>query len=84
MKVKRIIPGINNNQRFRVILNGVGFYTTVKDMTDMPFTEQRVAVWTAMERLVNGMPKSTGFGTTHRVYDSKMQVKEYQVQIDIV
>ena len=84
MKVKRIIPGINNNQRFRVILNGVGFYSTVKDMTDMPFTEQRVAVWTAMERLVNGMPKSTGFSTTHRIYNSKMEVKEYQVQIDIV
>ena len=84
MKVKRIIPGINNNQRFRVILNGVGFYSTVKDMTDMPFTEQRIAVWTAMERLVNGMPKSTGFATTHRIYNSKMEVKEYQVQIDIV
>ena len=84
MKTKQIIPGVNNHQRFRVILNGVGFYTTVKEMTNMPFTDQRVAVWTAMEKLKNGNPQSTGIGTTHRVYDSKMQVKEYQIQIDIV
>jgi hypothetical protein len=37
-----------------------------------------------MEKLKNGNPQSTGIGTTHRVYDSKMQVKEYQIQIDIV
>jgi hypothetical protein len=84
MKMKQIIPGVNNNQRFRVILNGVGFYTTVKEMTNMPFTEQRVAVWLAIERMKNGHPNSTGFATTHRVYDEKMQVKEYQVQVDLV
>lgn len=50
----------------------------------MPFTEQRVAVWTAMEKLKNGNPQATGIGTTYRVYDDKMQVKEYQVQLDIV
>ena len=51
MKMKQIIPGVNNNQRFRVILNGIGFFTTVKEMTNMPFTEQRVAVWLAIERM---------------------------------
>ena len=84
MKMKQIIPGVNNHQRFRVILNGVGFFTTVKEMTNMPFTEQRVAVWLAIERMKNGHPSSTGFGTTHRVYDDKMQVQECQVQVNLV
>jgi len=84
MKTKQIIPGVNNHQRFRVILNGVGFFTTVKEMTNMPFTEQRVAVWLAIERMKNGHPNSTGFSTTHRFYDAQMQSKEYQVQVDLV
>jgi len=50
----------------------------------MPFTEQRVAVWLAIERMKNGHPSSNGLATTHRVYDEKMQVKEYQVQVDLV
>jgi hypothetical protein len=84
MKMKQIIPGVNNHQRFRVILNGVGFFTTVQEMVNMPFTEQRVAVWLAIERMKNGHPSSNGLATTHRVYDEKMQVKEYQVQVDLV
>lgn len=83
MKMKQIIPGVNNHQRFRVILNGVGFFTTVKEMVNMPFTEQRVAVWLAIERMKNGIP-CNGLATTHRVYDDKMRVKEYQVQVDLV
>ena len=84
MKMKQIIPGVNNHQRFRVILNGVGFITTVKETDNMPFTDQRLAVWLAMEKLANGFPESTGLGTTHRFYDNKMQVKSYQVQVDLM
>jgi hypothetical protein len=29
MRTKQLYPGINNSQKIRVILNGVGIYTTV-------------------------------------------------------
>ena len=51
MRQKRVITGLNNSQKIRVIVNGVGFYTTVLGMTEMCFTEQRVAVWCALERI---------------------------------
>jgi hypothetical protein len=53
MRTKVIIDGFKNSQKFRVILNGVIIYTTVKDMAFNLFgqTDQRVAVWNAMMKL---------------------------------
>lgn len=81
MKMKRIIPGLNNSQKIRVIVNGVGFVTTVEGMTHMVFTEQRVAVWSALTHMANQGIR--GFASAQRSYDSKMQqvITEYQVDI---
>ena len=53
MRTKVIIDGFKNSQKFRVILNGIVIYTTVKDMAFNLFgqTDQRVAVWNAMMKL---------------------------------
>lgn len=82
MRQKRIIQGLNNNQRIRVIVNGVGFYTTVKGMTEMCFTNQRVAVWTALERIAR--EGILGLASRTSVYDDRMQKQDIDFQVDLV
>jgi len=51
MRTKVIIEGLNNSQKFRVILNGVMIGDCqVKDLMGnrFPQREQRVAVWDAL------------------------------------
>ena len=62
MRMKQVIRGLNNSQKIRVIVNGVGFNTTVLGMTEMCFTDQRIAVWLALERIA--MEKLQGFLAT--------------------
>ena len=82
MRTKAIVPGLKNTQRIRVILDGIGFYTTVRDAEAMPFTGQRIAVLMALSQLVKrGV---TGFGCSSVSYDDKMQRTEVQVQVDLV
>jgi hypothetical protein len=82
MRQKRIIQGLNNSQKIRVIVNGVGFYTTVMGMTQMCFTSQRVAVWTALERIAR--EKILGFAGRTSAYDGKMQRTEIDFQVDLI
>jgi len=45
MRTKQLYPGINNSRMIRVILNGVGIYTTVNQAQVMFMqTEHRVIV----------------------------------------
>lgn len=64
--MKRVIKGLKNSQRIRVIVNGVGFHTTVGDVSDMVFTEQRLAVMMALDRMV--ADKSVGFASRETFY----------------
>jgi hypothetical protein len=82
MRQKRIVEGLNNSQRIRVIVNGVGFYTTVQGMTEMCFTEQRVAVWTALEQIAREGIR--GLASRTSVYDSRMQKMDIDFQVDLV
>jgi hypothetical protein len=82
MRTKRIVEGLNNSQKIRVIVNGVGFHTTVEGMTNMCFTGQRVAVWQALERIAR--EKITGFGGSTTVYDDKMSSQRIDFQVDLV
>lgn len=82
MRRKQIIQGLKNSQRIRVIVDGVGFITTVQDAVEMPFTEQRVAVWNALE--VIGREKIQGYGGQSRVYDYKMIAKIVDFQINLL
>ena len=82
MRRKQIIQGLNNSQRIRVIVNGVGFNTTVQDATEMPFTDQRVAVWNALE--VIGREKIQGFGGQTTIYDAKMKTVVISTQVNLL
>ena len=85
MRTKQIVSGMKNSQRIRVILNGVGFVTTVQDANNMPFTSQNTAVNVALHRLVDGSKvKASGIGTRVVVYDHKMVRQDFDVQIDLI
>lgn len=51
MRTKTFIDGFKNSQRIRVMVNGVGFYTTVYGTTDMCTRPHRMAVHMALQRL---------------------------------
>ena len=82
MRRKQIIHGLNNSQRIRVIVNGVGFNTTVQDAVEMPFSDQRIAVWNALE--VIGREKIQGFGGQTKIYDGKMQTVVISTQVNLL
>jgi hypothetical protein len=82
MRTKQLIQGLNNNQKIRVILDGIGFYTTVKGVNDMPFTSQRIAVHSVLTSI--GTQGLQGLATTQRVYSERQTTEEYQVQVDLV
>lgn len=80
--MKRVIAGLKNSQKIRVIVNGVGFYTTVYGMTEMCFTEQRVAVWNALEAIAR--EKLGGFAYRSTFYNDKMEKTSIDVQVDLI
>jgi hypothetical protein len=82
MRKRQIIKGLNNSQKIRVIVNGVGFNTTVEGMTHMLFTEQRVAVWCALERISS--EKIQGFASTSWFYNEKMEKSRVDFQVDLI
>ena len=82
MRKRAIVPGLKNSQKIRVIVNGVGFVTTVEGMTEMCFTEQRVAVWNALE--VIAREKIQGYSGQTRAYDYKMIAKIVDFQVNLL
>jgi hypothetical protein len=88
MRTKRYVSGLDNNQKIRVICNGVGFNTTVKGAFDMCFYDQRVAVTTVLTSLGNDQylpegKRPLGLGTRVRVYNHEGKQVEVDVQIDL-
>ena len=82
MRKKRIVEGLNNSQKIRVIVNGVGFNTTVDGTTEMCFVDQRVAIWQALE--VIGREQIQGFGGQTKVYDHKMNAVTINYQVNLL
>jgi hypothetical protein len=68
--------------KMRVIVNGVSYYTTRKAI-ERRESSCSVLQNTALVVALQGMEDSTGFATSVRVYDGK-QIKEYQVQLDVL
>lgn len=83
MRRKEIIKGLKNSTRFRVMLNGIGLYMSISD-TEKCFatSSHRVATQVALQQLVK--EKTTGLGTTVKVYDNKLQSESIQVQVDLI
>ena len=82
MRTRSVIRGLKNTQSIRVIVNGVGFETTVEGMTHMSFTEQRVAVWNALEHIAR--ERITGYGYTSTFYNDRMERVSIDVQVDLI
>jgi len=82
MRTKTIIPGLKNSQKIRVIVNGVGFETTVEGMTRMTFAEQKIAIWTGLEKIAR--EKLLGFASTTTFYDSKLAQQKVDFQVNIL
>ena len=90
MRTKTIIEGFKNSQKFRVIFKGdgsendVGFYMTIKQMTEQFATANARAIcWVALAQLsyerrmadATRKPIPTGLGTT---------IRGKQIQVDLV
>jgi hypothetical protein len=84
MRRRQVIKGFKNSQRIRVILDGIGFNSTVQDALEGPFTIQNTVIQVALEKMINGSSKSTGFATRVTTYDSKMRAKDFDIQIDLI
>ena len=82
MRAKRLIQGLNNSQKIRVIIDGIGFVATVQDVDNMPFVSQRIAVYSVLASL--GAHGGQGLACTQRVYSECDGQKEYQIQVDLV
>ena len=87
MRTKRFVTGLNNNQRIRVICDGVGFVTTVAGAFDMPLTHQRIAVTSTLVSL--GLtqvadPNVTGTLLRQRVFGPEGRQVEIDVQVDLL
>jgi hypothetical protein len=86
MRTKQWIQGLNNNQRIRVIINEIGFFTTVKDALSGPFTTQTNAMHSALMglSLAKYQDKATGAARRFKVYNHKMESVHFDIQIDLV
>lgn len=84
MRKRQVIKGLNNSQKVRVIVNGVGFYTTVEGACEMPFTEQRIAVWNALQFIADRKTEITGYASRTSLYNSKDERVEVDFQVDLL
>ena len=87
MRTKQVIAGLNNNQKIRIMVDGFGMYMTVRNVENICTTNNRIAVMSALIRLVDAMkknPATTGFGTRMDVYDNKINSVSVDVQVDLI
>lgn len=82
MKRKGVLKGLPTNQKIRVILDGVGFYTTVKGVDSICTTNHRVAVLMALDKIVED--NIFGYAGQMTSYDSKMNRSIVNYQVDLV
>jgi hypothetical protein len=87
--LKRLVVGLKNSQKIRVIVNGVAFHTTVQGaMEGMSFVDQRLAVSHVLTELglgqFNHTDKPLGIAKPVRVFNHKNERVTVDVQVDLV
>ena len=85
----RLVVGLKNSQKIRVIVNGVAFHTTVQGALEgMTFVDQRLAVSHVLTELGLGQFNLTdrplGIAKPVRVYNHKNERVTIDVQVDLV
>jgi hypothetical protein len=86
---KRLVVGLNNSQKIRVICNGVAFHTTVQGALEgMSFVDQRLAVSHVLTELglgqFNHTDRPMGIAKPVRVFNHKNERVTVDVQVDLV
>ena len=82
MRKQRLVAGFNNSQKIRVIVDGVGFYTTVGETDKICTTKHRTAVQIALLNLADDRKKNkhhVGFA-----FDYNFNGEMVPVQVDLV
>lgn len=80
MRTKAIITGLKDSQKIRVIINGVGFYTTVRGVDDICFSTPRTLVYKALHEIAGANIK--GFASRGTiVINGKPTEVDYQVDL---
>ena len=83
MRRPQLIRGFNNSQKIRVIVNNVGFYTTVGGTEDLCTRPHRMAVQIALQNLAydRDMAKvryskdvPVGFGFNYNYYENPNRI----------
>ena len=85
----RLVVGLKNSQKIRVIVNGVAFHTTVQSALEgMSFVDQRLAVSHVLTELglgqFNHTDKPMGIAKPVRVFNHKNERVTVDVQVDLV
>jgi len=88
MRTKVMFPGIKNSQKIRVIVDSVGFYTTVAETASICTTKHYVAVEQALMHLSKSIGEGkniTGFGTSvPSLKPGGEEIDLVSVQVDLV
>jgi hypothetical protein len=77
MRKSTLIHGFKNSQKIRVMIDGIGFYTTVIGTSDICTRKHRMAVQTALMNLaydramalVRHTPEPVGFGLNYNYFE---------------
>ena len=83
MRRATVVKGFKNSQKIRIIVDGVGLYTTVGD-TDSIFstTSHRNAVQHTLHLMAH--EKCGGIAHSVTMYDNKLDRQTVQVQVDLM
>ena len=90
MRKKQVIKGLNNNQKIRIVVDGVGIYMTVGDVSEkFATTVHREATMFALDALASDRANGTDrFGRVGVISGFATRVvigpKEVDVQVDLL
>ena len=91
MRSAQMVPGLNNRQVIRFVVDGFAMYCTVQGVHNIGTTRHRKAVWATLERLgvdralakQRGQDMPTGLAWRIDVRDERDQLISMDVQVDI-
>jgi hypothetical protein len=87
MRKQRLIQGLNNSQKIRFIVDGIGMYCKIADVENFATLSAQQAVITALQNLqaqrelafTTCQPQPRGFG-----FNSVFSGKRHDVQVDLI
>ena len=88
MRTRQLIPGLSNNQKIRIIVDGVAFHTVVKGVSDLAYYRHRLAAIQALVALVSSRRNSTekdlpvGYATRYEIWQDNGN-QSVDIQVDL-